>query len=209
MSHNYARHHDNQRCDCETSAGYRHIGQVREWRYPLDAFDRFRRVELLDNSEALDQLWDVVLHHRLRPDVRTIVIVLNSFSDTGVFLHVSLLQDLAAGCKELLLMAEHDRLGEFRGTLCDGWKPGHRQPLLSDYEDHVLRLMGNNVIKLVESVTKTVGSAHQRCAGTMAPWLRPDCSLPRARLPDSERKYQSNAHMSERASRRLDLDLSV
>jgi hypothetical protein len=75
--------------------------------------------------------------------------MLDRVPDAGIFLHTSLLRNLAEGCRDLLQMARNDRFGVFRGSLCDGWPPRYGQePLLSDDEDRTVRRLGNRVIGL-------------------------------------------------------------
>lgn len=143
--------HDDPRQVSRPLAEHNYIGTVSEWRVMLIAFERFRRFEVFDNADALYLLSDLVLQRQTRlPAACTGQIVLNGHSETGVFLDASLLGNLAAGCRELLMMASSDRLGAFRGSLCDGWPPRYGQePLLSDDEDRAVRRLGNRIIGLL------------------------------------------------------------
>lgn len=134
-------------------SGRRYIGSVSEWRLLLIAFERFRRIEMLDHAEALYLLSDLILRRKERMPVACIDnIVRNGVPEIGIFLDVSLLRNLASGCRELLLMARHDRFGAFRGTLCDGWPSKHGpEPLLSDDEDRAVRSLARKVISFVEN----------------------------------------------------------
>lgn len=134
----------------EPVAGRRYIGTVQEWRPLMIAFERFRRIELFDNAEALYLLSDLVLHRQERlPAACTKNIVVDGAPDVGMFLQTSLLRNLADGCRDLLQMARNDRFGVFRGSLCDGWAPRYGQePLLDDDEDRAIRRLGNRVIDL-------------------------------------------------------------
>ncbi|UWU23015.1 hypothetical protein N2601_08735 [Rhizobium sp. CB3060] len=131
-----------------TVSGRRYIGKASEWRPILIAFDRFRRIELFDNADALYLLSDLVLHRQGRLPAACIgQIVLDGIPETGVFLDASLLRSLTAGCRELLMMARNDRFGAFRGSLCDGWPPKHGpEPLLNDDEDRAVRRIGNRIV---------------------------------------------------------------
>jgi hypothetical protein len=132
-------------------AGRRYIGTDHEWRPLLIAFERFRRIELFDNAEALYLLSDFVLHrHERLPAACTEDIVLDGAPEIGIFLRTSLLRSLADGCGDLLQMARNDRFGVFRGSLCDGWPSRYGpEPLLSDDEDRAVRRLGNRVIGLL------------------------------------------------------------
>lgn len=129
-----------------------YIGSVAEWRPFLAAFEAFRQIEMLDHAETLHLLSDFVLGQKKRwPVASTGKMMLNEVLAEGLFIDGTLLQNLAAGCNELLLMARHDRFDAFRGTLCDGWPPryGHK-PLLSDEEDRALKSLARKIIDLAD-----------------------------------------------------------
>jgi hypothetical protein len=132
--------------------GCRYIGNAREWWPMLVAFERFRRIELLDNAEALYLLCDVMVHEQDRlPIVCTKHMLRDGIPEVGIFLDASLLRSLADGCRELLLMAGSDRCGAFRGSLCDGWPSKYGQePLLGDDEDRAVRRLGKKIIGLAD-----------------------------------------------------------
>ncbi|TAX30757.1 MULTISPECIES: hypothetical protein [Rhizobium] len=145
------RHHhpDQEPGTCDR----RYIGSVAEWRLLLAAFETFRQIEMLDHAEGLYVLSDLILHQRKRwPVAATEKIMLNGVLADGLFVDVLLLQNLAAGCKELLLMAKHDRFDAFRGSVCDGWPPRYgREPLLNDGEDRVVMSLARKIIDLVDN----------------------------------------------------------
>ncbi|WP_421405082.1 hypothetical protein [Agrobacterium fabrum] len=155
MTQNGSRPHYNLHQGPGFPSGRRCIGSVYEWRPLLMAFERFRRIELLDHAEALYLLSDLVLHQKERLSAAcTGSVVLNGVPEVGIFLDASLLSNLAFGCRELLLMVKHDRFDAFCGTICDGWpsRYGHG-PLLSDDEDHAVRSLASKIISLVDNNT--------------------------------------------------------
>ncbi|TBE45435.1 hypothetical protein ELH02_14165 [Rhizobium ruizarguesonis] len=148
------------------------IGRVAEWRPLLVAFEAFRHIEMLDHAETLHLLSDLFLGQKKRwPVGSTAKMMSNEVLADGLFIDVTLLQNLAAGCEELLLMARHDRFDAFRGTLCDGWPPryGH-EPLLSDEEDRALRLLAHKIIELAGKNGRGCPSSALRAADRSRPF---------------------------------------
>ncbi len=153
MTHNGRHPHLDLHQVPDFLSGFRYIGSVAEWRPLLMAFERFRRIELVDHGEALYLLSDITLHQKEQlPAAYMGTIVRNEVPEPGIFLDTSLLRNLASGCRELLQMAKHDRFGAFRGTLCDGWRSKQGQePLLSDDEDRAVRWLAHKVISFVDN----------------------------------------------------------
>ncbi|TAW73049.1 hypothetical protein ELI16_14430 [Rhizobium ruizarguesonis] len=155
MIQSRSNHHDDPHPIPILVSARRYIGSVSEWWPLLIAFERFRRIELLDHVEALYLLSDLVLHQKKRqPAACTSRILLDGIPEVGIFLDASLLPNLASGCRELLQMVRHDRFDSFRGTLCDGWPSRYGYgPLLSDDEDHAVRSLASKIISLIDNDT--------------------------------------------------------
>ncbi|ANM09231.1 MULTISPECIES: hypothetical protein [unclassified Rhizobium] len=173
-----------------------YIGSVAEWRPFLAAFEAFRQIEMLDHAETLHLLSDLVLGQKKRwPVASTGKIMLNEVLAEGLFIDATLLQNLAAGCKELLLMARHDRFDAFRGTLCDGWAPRYgREPLLNDIEDRLVRSLARRTIGLVDNDSLRYPTPALHSENESRPFPR-HCGLQETGVPHFEMLYLSGGRI--------------
>ena len=121
---------------------YHRIALARQWAVLLKAWEKFERHELLQNDSGLTDIHDVVhgAHRETAYAEDVVVDPRTGRSETAVYVHPLMLDELAAGCQELRDMLNADAAGEFLGYPAD--------PLLNPDEDRDVRELVRQVMQV-------------------------------------------------------------
>ncbi|CAN7232817.1 hypothetical protein LJR098_000831 [Rhizobium sp. LjRoot98] len=132
---------------------YHQIGLVWQWRLLLSAWERFEKIQILQDDDGFTDIWNVVLRgsHIERFYIEDIDI--GDDTATALFAHPKALRELVACCRELQWIMDSDAAGTFRGDAAPRMLEPHEEKNVHELNRMVLRAEDERIVRLPRRVS--------------------------------------------------------